>query len=75
MKLFEKRYKLTERCLGYGSQAAAHLSVDVKTKKQLVCKLVNLSKARGRDSCIKICRKYQEAEILRQLQHVSLQSI
>jgi hypothetical protein len=47
-----------------------HLAHDTTTKKQLVCKIVNLDNVRGGNSRDAIRRKFQETDILRQLQHV-----
>jgi hypothetical protein len=74
-QLFASKYRVTDHCLGHGAEAAVCLANDVQTGKQLVCKLVNLDKIRGKDAQNNIQRKFQEADILRQLQHVSLLSL
>lgn len=70
-KLFADKYLLTNRCLGEGAEAAVYLAIDVITKKQLVCKLVNLDKQHSRSAGDVRRRTFQETDILRQLQHVS----
>lgn len=44
------------------------------SKKQLVCKLVNLDNVRGKNMAEGIRRRRQEVDILRQLQHVGNKS-
>ncbi|KAI5459883.1 kinase-like domain-containing protein [Mariannaea sp. PMI_226] len=73
-KLFDDRYLLTNRCLGQGAEATVHLAIDVATKKQLVCKLVNLDRIHGRNTREEVRRKYQEGDILRQLRHPNILS-
>ncbi|KAK7428924.1 hypothetical protein QQZ08_004538 [Neonectria magnoliae] len=68
-KLFSDKYLMTNRCLGQGAEAIVHLAVDVVTRKQLVCKLVNLDKIQGNNSREELRRKFQEADLLRQLRH------
>lgn len=48
-----------------------HLAIDAVTKKQLVCKVVNLDRLKGKNMREEVRRKYQEGDILRQLRHVS----
>lgn len=48
-----------------------YLAIDTITRKQLVCKLVNLDLIRGKNYQSRLQRGHQEADILRQLQHVS----
>lgn len=47
-----------------------YLATEVETKKQLVCKVVDLKNLRGRNAPEELRRKLQEADVLRQLQHV-----
>ncbi|KAM5345393.1 hypothetical protein ACJ41O_011255 [Fusarium nematophilum] len=68
---FAHRYEVTDYCLGRGAEAVVCLAKDVSTGKQLVCKLVNLAKIQGKNSEEDIRRKFQEADILRQLRHAS----
>lgn len=67
-------YKLTERCLGKGAEASVYLATDTKTKKQLVCKVVDLKEleAGGKTGRARAARLIQETDILRQLHHVRL---
>ena len=67
-------YQVTERRLGQGAEAAVCLANEVSTGKQLVCKIVNLDKIQGKNAQEDIRRKFQEADILRQLRHVSSRS-
>ncbi|KAI6751057.1 hypothetical protein HG530_013971 [Fusarium avenaceum] len=71
-KLFASKYSVTDRCLGQGAEAAVCLANDVQTGKQLVCKLINLDKIQGRNAQEDIRRKFQEADILRQLRHPNI---
>ncbi|KAM5358969.1 hypothetical protein ACJZ2D_014831 [Fusarium nematophilum] len=71
MQHFAHRYEVTDYCLGRGAEAVVCLAKDVSTGKQLVCKLVNLAKIQGKNSEEDIRRKFQEADILRQLRHAS----
>ncbi|SPJ76260.1 related to calmodulin-binding protein kinase [Fusarium torulosum] len=71
-KLFASKYSVTDRCLGQGAEAAVCLANDVQTGKQLVCKLINLDKIQGKNAQEDIRRKFQEADILRQLRHPNI---
>lgn len=71
LQLFEDKYSLTNRCLGQGAEATVHLATEMATKKQLVCKVVNLDKIKGKNSAEELRRRRQEVDILRQLRHVS----
>ncbi|KAH7159936.1 kinase-like domain-containing protein [Dactylonectria estremocensis] len=71
-KLFADRYILTNRCLGQGAEGAVHLALDAVTRKQLVCKLVNLDKLHKKNPPEELRRKFQEADILRQLRHPNI---
>ncbi|KAF4503907.1 hypothetical protein G6O67_008842 [Ophiocordyceps sinensis] len=68
-KLFEDKYQIGPRCLGQGSDGVVYLATEVETKKQLVCKVVDLKKIRGCNAPEELRRKLQEADVLRQLQH------
>jgi len=70
-QLFASKYRVTDHCIGQGAEAVVCLANDVETGKQLVCKLINLDKIRGKNAQDDIRRKFQETDILRQLQHVS----
>ncbi|POR32136.1 Protein kinase-like domain protein, partial [Tolypocladium paradoxum] len=71
-KFFEDKYLITQRCLGQGSDGIVCLATEVSTKKQLVCKLVNLKAIRSRNGPEELRRKLQEADVLRQLQHPNI---
>ena len=47
-----------------------YLANDATTKKQIVCKVVSLHECQTRLSRDNCHRKLQEADVLRQLQHV-----
>ncbi|KAF4999021.1 hypothetical protein FDECE_11637 [Fusarium decemcellulare] len=70
--LFANKYRVTDRCLGQGAEAVVCLANDVLRKKQLVCKIVNLDKIQGKNAQEEIRRKFQEADILRQLRHPNI---
>ncbi|GKU03923.1 camk protein kinase [Fusarium langsethiae] len=72
--LFASKYQMTDHCLGHGAEAVVCLANDVQTGKQLVCKLVNLDKIHGKNAQDDIRRKFQEADILRQLHHPNILS-
>ncbi|KFA47324.1 hypothetical protein S40293_06053 [Stachybotrys chartarum IBT 40293] len=59
-------------CLGQGAEAVVHLAIDIETKKQLVCKLVNLDKAQGGITREEPHRRAREADVLRQLKHPNI---
>lgn len=67
---FESRYRIFPRSLGHGSEACTHAAVDVTSHKQLACKLVDLNKHPANSTKERIRRAMQEADILRQFQHV-----
>ncbi|KAG9253865.1 kinase-like domain-containing protein [Emericellopsis atlantica] len=71
---FSHQYKVTKRCLGQGSDGSVYLALNTKTKKQLVCKVVDLDslQGKGRRGKDQRRRKLQETDILRQLQHPNI---
>ncbi|RDA89800.1 hypothetical protein CP533_3329 [Ophiocordyceps camponoti-saundersi (nom. inval.)] len=71
-KLFQEKYSISQRCLGQGAEGSVYLACEVETRKQLVCKVVDLSKIKGRDASENIRRKLQEADVLRQLHHPNI---
>ncbi|KAM4068107.1 kinase [Hirsutella rhossiliensis] len=72
IKLFEDKYQIGPRCLGQGADGVVYLATEIETKKQLVCKVVDLKKIRGRNAPEELRRKLQEADVLRQLQHPNI---
>ncbi|PHH83749.1 hypothetical protein CDD82_3823 [Ophiocordyceps australis] len=71
--LFKDKYQISERCLGQGAEGVVCLATDVKRKKQLVCKIVNLvNYGGGADTQEQRRRKLQEADVLRQLRHPNI---
>lgn len=70
LKLFKNRYEILPRTLGDGAEATAHLALDVATKKQLVCKLINVGQQAHRNPKKALQSALQEADVLRQLHHV-----
>ncbi|PNP38053.1 hypothetical protein TGAMA5MH_10152 [Trichoderma gamsii] len=71
-QLFEDKYILTPRCLGTGAEGAVYLTLEPKTKRQLVCKLVNLGRQDGKMPQDELYRKLQEIDVLRQLKHPNI---
>ncbi|KAL7918935.1 kinase-like domain-containing protein [Trichoderma austrokoningii] len=71
-QLFENKYLITPRCLGTGGEGAVYLTVEPKTKRQLVCKLVNLGRQDGKMPHDELYRKLQEIDVLRQLKHPNI---
>lgn len=63
---------MTPRCLGTGAEGVVYLALESKTRRQLVCKLVNLGRQDGKMPQDELYRKLQEIDVLRQLKHVSL---
>lgn len=66
---------MTPRCLGTGAEGAVYLALESKTKRQLVCKLVNLGRQDGKMPQDELYRKLQEIDVLRQLKHASLANV
>lgn len=59
------------RSVGNGAEAVAHLAVDLTNNgKQIVCKLTKLDTTSNIEPRERVRRALQEADILRQLQHV-----
>lgn len=73
-QLFENKYVLTPRCLGTGAEGTVYLTLEPKTKRQLVCKLVNLGRQDGKLPQDELYRKLQEIDVLRQLRHPNILS-
>ncbi|KAL9468757.1 hypothetical protein ACSS6W_010451 [Trichoderma asperelloides] len=71
-RVFENQYLITPRCLGTGAEGAVYLALESKTKRQLVCKLVNLGRQDGKMPQDEIYRKLQEIDVLRQLRHPNI---
>ncbi|UKZ71791.1 uncharacterized protein TrAtP1_012735 [Trichoderma atroviride] len=71
-RLFENQYILTPRCLGTGAEGTVYLALEPKTKRQLVCKLVNLGRQDGKMPQDELYRKLQEIDVLRQLKHPNI---
>ncbi|KAL7788320.1 kinase-like domain-containing protein [Trichoderma ceciliae] len=71
-QVFENEYLMTSRCLGSGAEGAVYLALDSKTKRQLVCKLVNLGRQDGKMPRDDLYRKLQEIDVLRQLRHPNI---
>ncbi|KAM0255770.1 hypothetical protein ACHAQJ_005440 [Trichoderma viride] len=71
-KVFENEYLMTQRCLGSGAEGAVYLALEPKTKRQLVCKLVNLGRQDGKILRDELYRKLQEIDVLRQLKHPNI---
>ncbi|RDA83709.1 hypothetical protein CP532_0216 [Ophiocordyceps camponoti-leonardi (nom. inval.)] len=71
-KLFQQKYTISQRCLGQGAEGAVYLASEVETGRQVVCKVVDLSRFKGKDAAESIRRKLQEADVLRQLHHPNI---
>ncbi|CAM1502973.1 Fc.00g077490.m01.CDS01 [Cosmosporella sp. VM-42] len=71
-KEFAHKYSLTDRCLGQGAEAIVYLAVERLTRKQLVCKLVNLDRIQSKATHGTVQSKLQETDILRQLRHPNI---
>ncbi|KAL6860895.1 kinase-like protein [Trichoderma novae-zelandiae] len=71
-QIFQDEYLITPRCLGSGAEGAVYLAIESKTKRQLVCKLVNLGKQDGKMPRDEVYRKLQEIDVLRQLKHPNI---
>ncbi|OAA71277.1 Protein kinase-like domain protein [Cordyceps fumosorosea ARSEF 2679] len=71
-QLFQEKYTILPRVLGAGSQGCVHLAVKTASRKQLVCKIINLKQAgvRGRQQSPQ--KMLQESEILRRLKHPNI---
>ncbi|KAK4068962.1 hypothetical protein Trihar35433_5541 [Trichoderma harzianum] len=71
-RVFENEYIISPRCLGTGAEGAVYLATESKTKRQLVCKLVNLGRQDGKIPREELYRKLQEIDVLRQLKHPNI---
>ncbi|PHH84490.1 hypothetical protein CDD83_1858 [Cordyceps sp. RAO-2017] len=71
-KLFETKYHISQRCLGQGAEGVVCLATEVETRRQLVCKVVDLTAAKGKNAPDGLRRRLQEADVLRQLQHPNI---
>ncbi|OAR01632.1 hypothetical protein LLEC1_03287 [Akanthomyces lecanii] len=71
-QLFEEKYSILPRILGAGSQGSVHLAVNTTSKKQLVCKIVNLKQTGIRGLQVSPQKLQQESEVLRQLKHPNI---
>ncbi|EGR46057.1 uncharacterized protein TRIREDRAFT_66950, partial [Trichoderma reesei QM6a] len=69
---FQDEYLITPRCLGSGAEGAVYLAIEAETKRQLVCKVVNLAKQDGKMPREEVYRKLQEIDVLRQLRHPNI---
>ncbi|UKZ82300.1 hypothetical protein TrVFT333_010086 [Trichoderma virens FT-333] len=71
-QVFKNEYLITPRCLGSGAEGAVYLATESKTKRQLVCKVVNLGRQDGKMPREELYRKLQEIDVLRQLKHPNI---
>ncbi|KAK1247986.1 hypothetical protein MKX07_000874 [Trichoderma sp. CBMAI-0711] len=69
---FQDEYLITPRCLGSGAEGAVYLAIEAETKRQLVCKVVNLAKQDGKMPREEVYRQLQEIDALRQLRHPNI---
>ncbi|KAK1831771.1 kinase-like domain-containing protein [Podospora conica] len=70
--LFEDRYVISDRTIGDGAHATVYLAIDVKTGKQVVCKVHDLAKVSRAPR--KLERIRQEAILLSYLDHPNILS-
>ncbi|KAH0495403.1 hypothetical protein TgHK011_008960 [Trichoderma gracile] len=71
-QFFKDEYLITPRCLGSGAEGAVYLAIEAETRRQLVCKVVNLGKQDGKMPREEVYRKLQEIDVLRQLRHPNI---
>ncbi|EGX90857.1 serine/threonine protein kinase, putative [Cordyceps militaris CM01] len=71
-QLFEGKYTILSRVLGAGSQGSVHLAVNTTSKKQLVCKIINMKQAGVRGQQPSPQKILQESDTLRQLKHPNI---
>lgn len=78
--LFEGSYKLSKRILGEGGYGRVYMAWDVKTHRQVACKIMVLRDDGGHGGGKKNWKRMKEmymreVEILKTLNHVSLMSV
>lgn len=66
------KYRLTDYCLGLGAEGAVFMAIDVRTEKQLACKIRDLSIFQAAPDEEKYREKFKECNLLSELQHVGL---
>ncbi|ORY69579.1 kinase-like domain-containing protein [Pseudomassariella vexata] len=72
-RTFCDRYLITDRVLGIGNHCTIHLAIDVKSGRQLACKISDLDRARKSTAAIDIIRAIGwEADILGKVRHPNL---
>ncbi|OTB06844.1 hypothetical protein M426DRAFT_99521 [Hypoxylon sp. CI-4A] len=71
--LFKDRYIITNRVLGRGAYASVHLAINVKTGKQVACKIHSFDRLCGFEHPKELVRRtLNETDILGKLRHPNL---
>ncbi|QPH12573.1 hypothetical protein C2857_004786 [Epichloe festucae Fl1] len=70
--LFSDKYLISRRCIGQGVDANVFLAEETATRRQIVCKVMNLDEYQNRLVRDGSRRKLQEADLLRQLRHPNI---
>ncbi|KAK0711036.1 kinase-like domain-containing protein [Lasiosphaeris hirsuta] len=73
LKLFEDKFVVTDRTIGDGAHAVVYLAIEVKTGKQVVCKIDNSRRGPHLPSTLRRIR--QEAILMSYLDHPNIFSI
>ncbi|TRX90781.1 hypothetical protein FHL15_008360 [Xylaria flabelliformis] len=69
--LFRDRFLITERILGSGASAGIHLAVNIKTGRQVVCKIHRFDSFQRSHGSLKVMRRIlDETNILSRLTHI-----
>ncbi|KAM0284840.1 hypothetical protein ACHAQH_001761 [Verticillium albo-atrum] len=73
MHFFADRFTVTDRTLGSGAHARVFLALEVATRKQVVCKIMDVDRLRLRaDGATTLRRWKQEIDMIRQLHHPNI---
>ncbi|CRK16839.1 hypothetical protein BN1723_011118, partial [Verticillium longisporum] len=73
MDFFAGRFNVTDRALGNGAHARVFLAIEVATKRQVVCKIMNVDRLRVRvDGATTLRRWKQEIDMVKQLHHPNI---
>ncbi|CRK30453.1 hypothetical protein BN1708_000969 [Verticillium longisporum] len=73
MDFFAGRFNVTDRALGNGAHARVYLAIEVATKRQVVCKVMNVDRLRMRvDGATTLRRWKQEIDMVKQLHHPNI---
>ncbi|KAI0128462.1 kinase-like domain-containing protein [Xylariales sp. AK1849] len=72
VKIFSDRYAITDRIIGTGGFGRIHLAIEVKTGRQLVCKILNLDNDHGYQAQYVTRFPMLEADILTRTRYPNL---